>query len=53
MSSLAGASPAYALCSPGVGERLGNIVHRQLGSVIYPVLASVNTLGQGELDLCL
>ncbi|XP_003471591.1 prominin-2 [Cavia porcellus] len=30
----------------GVGERLGNIVHRQLGSVIYPVLASVNTLGQ-------
>ncbi|XP_005400701.1 PREDICTED: prominin-2 [Chinchilla lanigera] len=30
----------------GVGENLGTIVHSQLGSIIYPVLASVNSLGR-------
>ncbi|KAM6179177.1 prominin-2 [Erethizon dorsatum] len=29
----------------GVSESLGNIVHSQLGSIVYPVLASVNSLG--------
>ncbi|XP_023573159.1 prominin-2 [Octodon degus] len=30
----------------GVSESLGNIVHSQLGSRVYPVLASVSSLGQ-------
>uniref|UniRef100_A0A0P6J1D7 Prominin-2 n=1 Tax=Heterocephalus glaber TaxID=10181 RepID=A0A0P6J1D7_HETGA len=30
----------------GIGERLGNLVHTQLGSIVYPVLASVDSLGK-------
>nr|XP_048315843.1 prominin-2 [Myodes glareolus] len=30
----------------GVGENLGNIIHNQLKSTVYPVLASVHSLGQ-------
>lgn len=40
------------LCCPGVGENLGNILHNQLKSTVYPILASVHSLGQGELDQC-
>lgn len=41
-----------ALCCPGIGENLGNIIHNQLKSTVYPVLASMHSLGQGELDQC-
>lgn len=41
-----------ALCCPGVGEKLGNIIHNRLKGTVYPVLASVHSLGQGELDHC-
>ncbi|XP_021508285.1 prominin-2 isoform X3 [Meriones unguiculatus] len=30
----------------GVGENLGNIIHNRLKSTVYPVLASVHSLGQ-------
>ncbi|XP_059117349.1 prominin-2 [Peromyscus eremicus] len=30
----------------GAGEKLGNIIHNQLKSTVYPVLASVHSLGQ-------
>ncbi|XP_036039074.1 prominin-2 [Onychomys torridus] len=30
----------------GAGEELGNIIHNQLKSTLYPVLASVHSLGQ-------
>ncbi|KAM7327379.1 hypothetical protein ACRRTK_013746 [Alexandromys fortis] len=33
----------------GVGENLGNIIHNQLKSTVYPVLASVHSLGQDHL----
>lgn len=47
-----GSSLPNVLCCPGVGENLGNIIHNQLKSTVYPVLASVHSLGQGELDQC-
>lgn len=30
----------------GVGENLGNVIHNRLKSTVYPVLASVHSLGQ-------
>lgn len=47
-----GASLSTVLCCPGAGEKLGNIIHNQLKSTVYPMLASVHSLGQGELDQC-
>lgn len=49
---LRGPTLPNALCCPGFGENLGNIIHNQLKSTVYPVLASVHGLGQGELEQC-
>lgn len=47
-----GASLLNVLCCLGVSENLGSIIHDQLKSTMYPMLASVHSLGQGELDQC-
>jgi hypothetical protein len=52
LSSWGGPILPNALCYPGVGENLGNVIHNRLKSTVYPVLASVHSLGQGELDQC-
>lgn len=42
-----------AVCPAGVGVSIGSAVHTQLRSAVYPLLASVGSLGQGELKLLL
>lgn len=43
-----GPALSNAPCCAGVGENLGNIIYKQLKSTVYPVLASVHSLGQGK-----
>lgn len=38
-----------AVCPAGVGVSIGSAVHTQLRSAVYPLLAAVGSLGQGEL----